>query len=470
MTHDLAEIFKAYDVRGVVPGQWNETVAYAIGRAFAELCRADGGPQVPAILVGHDMRVSSPSLTAALIDGIVAHGVDVDRLGLVATDELYFASGSSGLPGVVVTASHNPGDYNGLKFCRGGAVPVGRDSGLDRIRAIAESMVTEADAAKAGIAPVRRRGPGRTGTVRDRDVLEDYVAYLHLLVPVTGRRLTVVVDAANGMAGHTVPAVFAGLDVELHGLYLELDGTFPHHEANPLDSTTLTTLQGTVRATGADVGLAFDGDADRCFVVDEGGNLVSPSAILSLIAARELDRAPGSVVIHNLITSRAVPETIRAHGGVPVRTPVGHSIIKQTMAAHDAVLGGEHSGHFYFRDFWYADSGMLAALHVLAALAASERPLSDLAASLVRYAASGEINVTTADSEAAIERVRAAFGGDPDVEFDELDGVTIEHPDWWLNVRPSNTEPLLRLNVEAVDTAMIEYIRDRAVTAMRRSQ
>ncbi len=445
--YELSRIFKAYDVRGRVPEEWDDAVAYAIGHAFAE--------DEPRVVVGHDMRASSPSLAQAVGAGAVEAGSDVLMLGLAATDEVYFASGSLGRAGVAVTASHNPGHDNGLKFCRPGAVPVGGDTGLDVVEQRAAALL-------AGSAGRRNAIPELVVC----DVLPAYVAFLHELVPVSGRHLSVVVDAGNGMAGLTVPAVFAGLDVDLHPMFFELDGSFPNHEANPLDPANLATLQATVRETGADVGLAFDGDADRCFVVDEAGDVVSPSALTGLIAVRELASHPGATVIHNLITSRAVAEVIQEHGGHAVRTRVGHSFIKQAMADHDAVFGGEHSGHFYFRDFWYADSGMLAALHVLASLAASDRPLTAGVADYQRYTASGEINVRTADVAAATERVQAVLAS-AGTTVDRLDGLTISHPDWWLNVRPSNTEPLLRLNVEAVDAAMMETLRDTAVALMR---
>jgi phosphomannomutase len=356
------------------------------------------------------------------------------------------------------TASHNPAEYNGIKMCRAGAVPIGLESGLGEIR----------DAVLAGEPPPA----GHRGSVTRTDLLDDYVAHLLGLAPVKGRRLKVVVDAGNGMAGHTAPAVFEALggdQVQVVPMYFELDGTFPNHEANPIEPENLRDLRARVLAEGADIGLAFDGDADRCFVVDEQGRAVSPSTLTALIAARELRRDPGAAVIHNLITSRAVPEIVTELGGRPVRTRVGHSYIKATMAETDAVFGGEHSGHFYFRDFWRADSGMLAALHTLAALAESDRPLSGLAADYGRYVLSGEINSTVADQAAVVAGIEAAYAGDG-TRLDHLDGLTVEADDWWFNVRPSNTEPLLRLNVEGKDTATMERVRDEVLARIRGEQ
>jgi phosphomannomutase len=453
---DLSHIFKAYDVRGRVPEDWDADVATAIGSAFGRLLLGAG--TVDGVVVGHDMRQSSPVIAAALADGLTRTGVAVVEIGLVATEEMYFASGSLRLPGVAVTASHNPGAYNGLKLCRSGARPIGRDTGLAAIRAVAEQLLSGRGVVPAADPPGRRTR---------RDVRRDYVAHLRRLAPIAGRRIRVVVDAGNGMAGDAVPAVLADADIDLVPLYFELDGSFPNHPANPLDPATLATLRGTVRETGADIGLAFDGDADRCFVVDERGDLVSPSTLGALIAVRELARSPGAAVVYNVVTSRALAETIRAHGGTPFRSRVGHSFMKPAMADHDAVLGAEHSGHFYFRDFWYADSGMLAARHVLGALAESAVPFSGLVSALSPYHASGELNVTTADPVGATRRVRARFAELPGTTVDDLDGLTVSHREWWLNVRSSNTEPLLRLNVEAVDAAIMESVRDDALKLIR---
>jgi phosphomannomutase len=381
--------------------------------------------------------------------------------GLGSTDLLYYASGSLGIPGAMITASHNPAKYNGIKLCRSGARPVGRDTGLTELR----------DAVAGGLS-ARQVPPG---TVSSRDLLSGYASYLKTLVDLSGiRPLKVVVDAGNGMAGHTVPAVFDGLPLEVVPLYFELDGTFPNHEANPIDPRNLVDLQRAVTEHGADLGLAFDGDADRCFVVDERGEAVSPSALTALIGVRELAREPGAAVIYNLITSRAVPEIIAEHGGRPVRTRVGHSFIKAEMARTGAIFGGEHSGHFYFRDFWRADSGMLAALHVLAALGDQQsqpgqpgQPLSQLLARYSRYRASGEINSEVADQEAMTRQVHDAFAGRPDVTTDEMDGLTVTTPDWWFNLRPSNTEPMLRLNVEAADDVTMDAIRDEVLGIVR---
>ncbi|MEP7091446.1 MAG: phosphomannomutase/phosphoglucomutase, partial [Nocardioidaceae bacterium] len=347
-----------------------------------------------------------------------------------------------------------PAQYNGIKMCRALAVPLGLDTGLSAVH----------DLVAAGPAtPAEHRG-----TIVEWDLLEEYADHLLSMAPVTGRHLKVAVDAGNGMAGHTAPAVLAQLDLDVVPMYFELDGTFPHHEANPIDPANLVDLQAKVTETGADLGLAFDGDADRCFIVDERGALVSPSVITALIASRELARVPGAAIIHNLITSRAVPELVTRLGGTPVRTRVGHSFIKATMAETDAVFGGEHSGHFYFRDFWRADSGMLAALHVLAALAETEGTLSELLAEFAVYVDTGEINSTVPDAAEVVAAIEAAYADREGVTLDHLDGLTVSHPDWWFNVRASNTEPLLRLNAEAADRPMLDALRDDVLTMIRR--
>ncbi len=443
-----SKIFKPYDIRGIVPDELDESVAEAIGAAFARLTGA------PSVVIMHDMRTSSPLLAGAFGRGVAGQGADVVAGGLGSSDMLYYASGSLDIPGAMITASHNPPKYNGIKLCRSGARPIGEDTGLAELRETAERGL-----------PAQQ---GRTGTVTGRDLLPGYASFLTSLVDLSGiRPLKVVADAGNGMAGHTVPEVFAGLPVKVVPLYFELDGTFPHHEANPIDPANLVDLQRAVLEHGADLGLAFDGDADRCFVVDERAQIVSPSVLTALIAVRELAREPGAPIIHNLITSRAVPEIITEHGGQPVRTRVGHSFIKARMAETGAVFGGEHSGHFYFRDFWFADSGMLAALHVLAALGGQDAPLSQLLAGYGRYVASGEINSEVADQRAAAEAVRRAFAGRPGVSMDDLDGLTVTCQDWWFNVRPSNTEPLLRLNVEASDEPTLAAIRDEVLRIVR---
>lgn len=449
---DLSQIVKAYDVRGVVPDQWDESTAELFGAAFAQVTGAN------AIVVGHDMRPSSPGLSRAFARGAAERGVDVTEIGLCSTDQLYFASGQLDLPGAMFTASHNPAQYNGIKLCRAGAAPVGQDTGLAEIRALVEGW-TETGAPEPA---------ATTGTITSRDVLADYAAHLRSLVDLKGiRPLKVVVDAGNGMGGHTVPTVLAGLPVDLVPMYFELDGTFPNHEANPLDPKNLVDLQAKVRETGADIGLAFDGDADRCFVVDERGEPVSPSAITALVAARELAKHPGGTIIHNLITSWSVPEVVAEHGGKAVRTRVGHSFIKQEMARTGAIFGGEHSAHYYFRDFWNADTGMLAALHVLAALGGQDGPLSGLVEQYDRYAASGEINSTVADQAGRAAAVRAAYETADGATLDELDGLTVATADWWFNLRASNTEPLLRLNVEARDPETVTRIRDEVLSIVR---
>jgi phosphomannomutase len=389
------------------------------------------------VVIGQDMRASSPSLATAFAEGAASQGLDVVRIGLASTDQMYFASGLLNCPGAMFTASHNPAAYNGIKLCRAGAKPVGKDTGL---KTISDDVI-------AGVPTY----DGPVGTTVDRDVLTEYGEFLRSLVDLTDRRpLRVAVDAGNGMAGHTAPAVLGAIPaLEVLPLYFELDGTFPNHEANPLDLDNLVDLQKHVIATGADIGLAFDGDADRCFVVDESGHPVSPSAVTALVAARELSREIGATVIHNLITSRAVPELVVERGGTPVRSRVGHSYIKALMAETGAIFGGEHSAHYYFRDFWGADSGMLAALHVLSALGEQRRPLSELMADYQRYEASGEINYTVDDSQTCVEAVLKSLG-QRIRSIDHLDGVTVDLGDGsWFNLRTSNTEPLLRLNVEA---------------------
>jgi len=449
---DLSSIVKAYDIRGVVPDQLDEGVAEAVGAAFAKLTGA------ATIVTLHDMRASSGPLADAFGRGVTSAGADVLAAGLGSTDMLYFASGNLSIPGAMITASHNPARYNGIKLCRAGAKPVGIETGLKEIQDMAERSLVPSPS---------------TGTVTRLDLLPGYAEHLRKLVDISGiRPLKVAVDAGNGMAGYTVPKVFEGLPITLIPLYFELDGTFPNHEANPIQPENLRDLQRAVIEHRADIGLAFDGDADRCFVVDERGEPVSPSVITALIATRELAHEPGAAIIHNLITSRAVPEIILEHGGVPVRTRVGHSFIKAKMAEHNAVFGGEHSGHFYFRDFWFADSGMLAALHVLAALGSQPesqpvKPLSQLLAEYSRYFASGEINSTVTDQAATTAQVKAEFEGRPGVSTDELDGLTVSAATWWFNLRPSNTEPLLRLNAEADTGAAMAAIRDEVLGLVR---
>jgi phosphomannomutase len=461
----LSDFVKAYDVRGTVPDQLSDEVARAFGTAFVRVMRREG--PVPSIVIAHDMRPSSPGLAAAFADGAVAEGADVILAGLGSTDMAYFAAGSLDMPGAMFTASHNPAKYNGIKMCRAGALPVGLETGLADIRDLAQAILDGTDSAHSDT----------RGTVSERDLLGPYAEYLRGLVDLSRiRRLAVVVDAGNGMAGYTVPAVLgdeklAALPLDITPLYFELDGTFPNHEANPLEPANIVDLQAAVVEHGADIGLAFDGDADRCFVVDELGQPVSPSAVTALVATRELAKHPGATIIHNLITSSAVPEIVRENGGIPVRTRVGHSFIKAEMARTGAVFGGEHSAHYYFKDFWGADTGMLAAMHMLAALGSQPLPLSEFAAKFERYVASGEINTTVADPAGKLAEAEAALTG-PDapagVQADHLDGLTVHYPDGgWLNLRPSNTEPLLRLNVEAPNADRMAQLRDAALGVIR---
>ncbi|WP_280277137.1 phosphomannomutase/phosphoglucomutase [Nocardia wallacei] len=450
-------VVKAYDVRGVVGEQIDADFVRDVGASFARLMR---GEDATRVVVGHDMRESSPGLAEAFADGVLAQGLDIVHIGLASTDELYFASGRLGCPGAMFTASHNPARYNGIKLCRANALPVGQDTGLATITAELTDGVPGYDGAR--------------GAATEQNLLDGYAEFLRGLVDLSGiRSLKVAVDAGNGMGGYTVPAVLGPVpQLTVAPLYFELDGTFPNHEANPLDPKNLVDLQRFVRETGADIGLAFDGDADRCFVVDERGEPVPPSAVTALVAERELAKEPGATIIHNLITSRTVPDLVTELGGTPVRTRVGHSFIKQQMAATGAIFGGEHSAHYYFRDFWGADSGMLAALHVLAALGEKDgsgtaSTMSELAAAYATYAASGEINSTVDDAQDHTRAVLAAFEGRAR-SVDRMDGVTVQLPeDAWFNLRASNTEPLLRLNVEARSQEEVDALVTEILSIVR---
>ena len=446
-------MLKAYDVRGAAPERLSPELAAAYAVAFAEHVdpsRAD------AVLLGRDLRTTSDAFAHATTRALTSAGWDVDDLGVCSTDLLYFGCGDREAPGIMITASHNPAGDNGMKFCLAGARPIGRADGLADIAERAQELL-DGTSMRAET----------SGTHESVDLSGAYADRLTTLAPVSGRRLRVVVDAANAVAGVTAPIVLGGLDVDLVPLYFEPDGTFPNHDPNPLDPANIADLSRAVREHRADIGLAFDGDADRCFVVDESGAAVSGSAITCLIAERVLAEHPGATILHNLICSRAVPETVAAHGGVAVRTPVGHSLIKARMAQTGAQFGGEHSGHFYFADFYLADSGMLAALHVLGALAAVDGPLSELLAPFERYVASGELNSSVHDTAAAMQAVVATYDPRADVEIDRLDGVTVRHDRWWFNVRASNTEPMLRLNVEAIDRATMEGVRDHVLGLVR---
>jgi len=448
-----SSIFKAYDIRGLVEGELTPDFTFATGVAYARFLKEEREPAT--VVTGEDMRASSPELADAFSAGVLSQGLDTLRIGLASTDMLYFAAGKLNLPGAMFTASHNPAAYNGIKLCLSGARPVGKESGLLRI----EKYVSEGS-------PISTT---QVGVERSQDMLSDYVSHLHSLVDTTKiRRLKVVVDAGNGMAGHTAPAVFASLNAEVIELYYELDGNFPNHEANPIDPANLRDLQKAVRVNKADLGLAFDGDADRCFLVDETGQLVNPSSLTSLIATRELAKYPESTIIYNLISSRAVPEIVIENGGKAVRSRVGHSYIKKLMAETGAVFGGEHSGHFYFRDFWRADSGMLAALHAIAALGSSDDSLSQLLSPFNRYVSSGEINSTVEDASAVIAHIEELYSARPEVEIDHLDGLSVSSDSWWFNLRPSNTEPLLRLNVEASTAAQMKSMRDSVLNTIRK--
>jgi phosphomannomutase len=447
-----ASIFKAYDIRGLVDREITPDFAFSTGAAFARFLKGEREPGT--VVIGEDMRPSSPELADAFSAGITSQGLDVIRIGLASTDMLYFAAGKLNLPGAMFTASHNPAAYNGIKMCLSGARPIGKESGLLTI----EKFVNEGT-------PIAL---SQVGVERHQDMLNEYVEHLLSMVNLANmRKLKVVIDAGNGMAGHTAPAVFNKLNADVTEMFFELDGSFPNHEANPIDPENLRDLQAAVKREGADIGLAFDGDADRCFLVDEKGEPVNPSALTALIATRELAKHPGSTIIYNLISSKAVREIVEESGGTSVRSRVGHSYIKKLMAETGAVFGGEHSGHFYFRDFWRADSGMLAALHAIAALGESEVPLSELLAPFNRYFSSGEVNSTVKDAVAATTKIEEIYGSKPGVELDRLDGLTVTGDTWWFNLRASNTEPLLRLNVEATTPDEMATIRDSVLNTIR---
>ena len=445
----LDAVIKAYDIRGLVDEQITPEFTFLLGTAFAQYLIEEREPAT--VVVGEDMRPSSDDLATAFTDGLNSQGIDAIRIGLASTDMLYFASGSLNLPGAMFTASHNPAAYNGIKLAKSGARPIGAESGLLRIKDLMSREI-----------PMKL---GPVGVTTERDLLNDYVDFLLSLFAddefSAGRKLKIVVDAGNGMAGFTAPALMSRLNVELVPLYFELDGNFPNHEANPIDPKNLVDLVKAVKKEKADIGLAFDGDADRCFLVDELGQLVNPSALTSLIAIRELKRRPGSTIIYNLISSKAVPEIVAEHGGRSLRSRVGHSYIKKLMAESGAVFGGEHSGHFYFSDFWRADSGALAALFAIAELSHSDLPLSELLAPLNRYLSSGEINTKVDDPAASVQLIKEHFASEFPV--DELDGITVEGPDWWFNVRASNTEPLLRLNVEAHTSKLLKEVQSKVL-------
>lgn len=464
----FASIVKSYDVRGLVKTELTPEVVRALGAAFAEVVVGKNR----SMIVGHDMRISSPDLVRFFCEGVGSFGSNVISIGLCSTDMLYYASGSRDAPAAMFTASHNPADYNGIKFCGEGARGISLETGLAEIR----------DKAAKYVSGEMQYG-NVSGKFTEESVLHDYARYLRELVPFqSSRSLRVVVDAANGMAGLTVPAVLqdsAGLpavNIEVIPLYFELDGSFPNHEANPLEPKNLEDLRGAVLTHKADIGFAFDGDADRCFVIDNLGSPVSPSTIAGMVAKREIQRACAAgdardvKVIHNLICSKAVAEVIVENGASPIRTPVGHSLIKQTMSESGAIFGGEHSAHYYFKSFWGADNGMLAALHVLAELGRSDSNFSDLTPNFSRYFESGEINSPVGDQDATIHAVQAAFGSRGRADF--MDGLTVSGQDgghfWWLNVRGSNTEPLLRLNVEANSPELMEQVRDEALRIIRR--
>jgi phosphomannomutase len=452
-TTEIPNIFKAYDIRGIVGTELTPDFTFATGVAFARFIIQEREPGT--VLIGEDMRPSSPQLADAFSAGITSLGLDVIRIGLASTDMLYFAAGKLNMPGAMFTASHNPAEYNGIKLCLSGARPIGKESGLLAI----ENFVRSGS-------PV---SIGNIGMESQRDLLDDYVKHLHSLVDISEiRKLKVVIDAGNGMAGFTAPAIFEGLNLEIIPMYFELDGSFPNHEANPIDAKNLKDLQKAVKKHKADIGLAFDGDADRCFLVDENGETVNPSDLTALIADRELKKNPGASIIYNLISSRAVAEVVAENGGTALRSRVGHSYIKAMMAQSGAIFGGEHSGHFYFKDFWRADSGALAALHAIAALGTSKGSLSKLLKPYQRYFSSGEINSKVKDAQKIMHFIEEKYSKSDSVTIDHLDGLTVSGDTWWFNLRPSNTEPLLRLNVEAKTLARMEKIKDEVLATVRK--
>ena len=450
---EIPNIFKAYDIRGLVGTELTPDFTFATGAAFARFIIQEREPGT--VVIGEDMRPSSPQLADAFAAGVTSHGLDVIRMGLASTDMLYFAAGKLNMPGAMFTASHNPAEYNGIKLCLSGARPIGSESGLIAIENF-----------------VRSGSPlsfGNVGKESQRNLLADYVKHLHTLVDVSGiRKLRIVIDAGNGMAGYTAPAIFEGLNVEIIPMYFELDGSFPNHEANPIDAKNLKDLQKAVKKHKADIGLAFDGDADRCFLVDENGDIVNPSDLTALIAQRELKQHPGASIIHNLISSRSVAEVIEENGGIAIRSRVGHSYIKAMMAQRGAIFGGEHSGHFYFKDFWKADSGALAALHAIAALGTSKSSLSKLLKPYQRYFSSGEINSKVKDAQKLMDSIQQKYSQLESVTIDKLDGLTVNGDTWWFNLRASNTEPLLRLNVEAKTLARMEKIKEEVLATVRK--
>lgn len=440
-------IFKSYDVRGIYPAELNEEVAYQIGRCFVALLGAKN------VVVGRDMRPSGKTLFEAFARGATESGADVTDIGLVSTDALYFAVGKFGYDGgVMITASHNPAQYNGMKFTREQAQAISLDTGLAQIR----------DRMLSGSLPPKAAAPG---SVTTRNVLDDFAKHcLSFIDPSKVKPIKIAVDAGNGMAGETVPHVFKHLPCEVVPLYFELDGNFPNHPASPIEPENMADLQAAVRKHGCDLGVAFDGDADRMFIVDEKGDLIDGSTVTALVALNTLKRHPGSKILYNLICSRSVPELIEKNGGIPIRSQVGHSLIKKTMREEDVVFGGEHSGHFYFRENWYADSGMIALMQCLELFGEAGKPVSEVIAPIDTRFRSGEINSRVSDAAATLEKLQAHY---KDAEIDHLDGVTISYPDWWLNVRPSNTEPLLRLNVEGDTKALMEKHRDEALSIIR---
>ncbi|MGI9144174.1 MAG: phosphomannomutase/phosphoglucomutase [Candidatus Planktophila sp.] len=450
---EIPNIFKAYDIRGLVGSELNPDFAFATGAAFARFVIQEREPGT--IVIAEDMRPSSPDLADAFSAGVTSHGLDVIRMGLASTDMLYFAAGKLNMPGAMFTASHNPAEYNGIKLCLSGARPIGKESGLQAI----ENFVRSGS-------PVSF---GNIGKESQRNLLSEYVKHLRSLVDLSGiRKLKIVIDAGNGMAGYTAPAIFEGLNVEIIPMYFELDGSFPNHEANPIDAKNLKDLQKAVKKHGADLGLAFDGDADRCFLVDENGETVNPSDLTALIAGRELKENPGASIIYNLISSRSVVEVVEENGGTALRSRVGHSYIKALMAESGAIFGGEHSGHFYFKDFWRADSGALAALHAIAALGTFKGSISKLLKPYQRYFSSGEINSKVKDAQKSMDLIEQKYADLDSVTIDHLDGLTVNGDSWWFNLRASNTEPLLRLNVEAKTVARMEKIKDEVLATVRK--
>jgi phosphomannomutase len=439
-------IFKAYDIRGTYPDQIDDETAYAIGLGLATLLKPERA------VIGRDMRTSSDNLNNAVKKGLAEGGADIDDIGLISTDGLYFAVGKYGYDcGIMITASHNPPQYNGMKICEREAVPLSGDGKLAEVKDI--------------ILNDRFKKAAKPGSVNEKNIISDYVDHVLSFVDISRiKPFKIVVDAGNGMAGMIVPEIFNRLPCKLIPMYFELDGSFPNHPASPIEPENVADLKMKIKETGADLGAAFDGDADRVFLVDENGKTLGGDMATALVAKSLLKKNPGSTVLYNLICSGAVPEVINSMGGKAIRTRVGHALIKPLMKKHNAIFGGEHSGHFYFRDNWYADSGLIALLVCLELISEADMPLSRQVSIFDKYVRSGEINSQVDDIKKKLTEIERKFS---DGEIDKEDGLTVEYDNWWFNVRPSNTEPLLRLNVEADNDEILRVATGRVLEVIR---